>query len=104
MNDKDFEITKQETGNGVKFVLKGRLNSASANELQYVLDKALREEQINIVLNMLKVEYLSSAGIRVILKAYKDSKGAGGTFGIEMPSENVRNVLGMAALGEMLIR
>ena len=103
MGNEDFAIIKEKTREGLKFIIKGRANTASAEELRHYLEEALREEQINIVLNMLKVEYLSSAGIRVILKAYKDAKGAGGKLGIEMPSENVRNVLGMTALDEMLI-
>ena len=104
MKEDDFAITKEEVPGGVKFILKGRLNSASADELQFKLDKAISEEQINIVINMSRVEYMSSAGIRVILKSYKDAKKAGGKLGIERPSENVKNVLGMTALDEMLIR
>ena len=99
----DFVITKDEIREGIKFIIKGRVNSTNAEELQYVLENAIKDGQNNIILNMLRVEYLSSAGIRVILKTFKDVKSAGGKFGIEMPSENARNVLGMTALDEMLI-
>jgi anti-anti-sigma factor len=52
---------------------------------------------------MSQVEYLSSIGIRVVLKIFKISKEQGGTFNIEKPSKIVRNVLGMVALEEMLV-
>jgi anti-anti-sigma factor len=103
MKKEEFEIEEEEIRKGVKFTLKGRVNSLNCEELQYILDKALKDGKINIVLNMLWVEYLSSAGIRVILKTYKDAHEAGGKFGIEMPSQSVKNVLGMTALDEMLI-
>ena len=103
MKNEGFEITKEKTKDGAKFILKGRLNSTNADELQYMLDETLKDGKMDIVLNMLKVEYLSSAGIRVILKAYKNAKETNGKLGIEMPSQNVRNVLGMTALDEMLI-
>ena len=103
MDNDYFEITEEETAEGVKFILKGRVNSGSAGELQDKLQKALNEGKINIVLNMLFVEFLNSAGIRVILKTYQDANRAGGKLEIEKPSQNVRNVLGMTALDEMLI-
>jgi anti-anti-sigma factor len=103
MKNEEFTITKEKKDNALKFIAKGRVNSLNANELEYKLEEALKDGQKNIVLNMHMVEYLSSAGIRVILKVFKDAKEAGGKFSIEMPSESVRNVLGMTALDEMLI-
>ena len=103
MKEEELEVTKEKTSKALIFMLKGRVNSFSAEELQHYLEKALNDGEKNIVLDMLKVEYLSSAGIRVILKIYKDIKEAGGKFGIESPAESVRNVLGMTALDEMLI-
>ena len=104
MENNDSEITEEKTAEGIKFIIKGRVNSDNADELQGKLQKALNDGQINIVLDMFRVDFLSSAGIRVILKTYQDANDAGGKFGIEMPSRNVRNVLGMTALDELLIK
>ena len=104
MKVEEFEITEEKTPEGVKFLIKGRLNAANADELQQKLQTAMDNGLKSIVLNMLFVDFLSSAGIRVIIKYYQDIYNAGGIFGIEMPSENVRNVLGMTALDDMLIK
>ena len=104
MENKDFEVTVEKTPEGVKFILRGRVNAVHADELQGIMKSALNDGQINIVLNMFWVDFLSSAGIKVILKTYQDVTDAGGKLGIELPSENVRNVLGMLALNEMLIK
>ena len=103
MKNEGFEITQEPIPEGVKFMLRGRVNSANADDLQAKLEETLKNGVNCIVLNMFWVEYLSSAGIRVILKAYKGLQTAGGKLGIEKPSQNVKNVLGMAALDEMLI-
>ena len=104
MKNENFEITQGQTDRGIKFILRGHVNSISADELAQKLDEALQNGESNIVLNMLRVDYLSSAGIKVILKAYKDAAKAGGRLGVEGPSENVRNVLGMTALDRLLIK
>ena len=104
MTEKDnFAITQEAEQGSIKLTIKGRIDSVSAVELGHKLDKVLQGGKVNVVLNMLRVEYLCSTGIRVILKAYKNVKGSGGKFGIESPSECVKNVLGMAALNEMLV-
>ena len=88
----------------VKFTIAGRIYSSNADALEKHLEKALEEKSFNIILNMEQVDYISSIGIRVILKKYMEVKKAGGKLEIEMPSENVRNVLKITALDEMLIQ
>lgn len=100
----NFVITQEKNQEGIRLIVQGRLDSNNSGELEHKLVDALEDGQINIILNMFQVEYLCSSGIRVILKAYKNARAAGGKLGIEMPSECVKNVLGMVALDEMLIK
>ena len=103
MINEALEIEKEETPEGVKFILKGRVDSINADLLQKYLDEVLSGGQINVVLNMFRIGYLCSIGIRVILNAYKTAKDSGGTLGIEQPSENVKKVLAITSLDEILI-
>ena len=104
MKEDDLIITINKGQDADRFIIKGRMNAVSAPELERKIEKAIDEGTKNIVLNMFEVEFLSSAGIRVILKIHKQMSQLGGKFNIERPSENVRNVLGMTALDEMLIK
>jgi len=105
MKEEELEIIEEEKSQGaVKYTLKGRVNATNADSLQYKLETAVKEGHVNILLNMSRIEYLSSIGIRVILKIYKQTAEKGGSFKIERPSENVRNVLGMVALKDMLVQ
>ena len=101
----ELVITKENVDDTrVRFILQGRVNSLDANKLQFQLEGALDSKKKQIVVNMLQVGYLVSTGIRVLLSAYKKAKQYGGEFYIEHPSENVKNVLGMTALDEMLLK
>jgi len=104
MSTNDFSISEEVVDNESRFFLKGRITSMSANVLQHNLDEAIRKGRTKIVVNMMEISFLSSAGIRILLMFFKKAKGTGGSFHIEEPSENVINVLGMTALDEMLLK
>ena len=103
MTNDNFTITEEKTAGGIKLHIAGRINAFNATTLQYKLDDTLRAGLNNIILNMSQVLFLVSAGIRVLLMTYKKAEEAGGRLSVERPSENVRNVLGITALSEMLI-
>ena len=106
MSDEKFTITevKKKNRRAVVFIIKGRVNSDNAASLEFKINETMREGENNIVLDMSEVDYLTSNGVRVILKGYKKASESGGLLKIENPSENVRNVLSIAALDEMLIK
>lgn len=64
---------ERKAENGITFVLDGRLDTVTAPELEKELDEALGNAQ-PITLDLEKLEYISSAGLRVLLKAQKELK------------------------------
>ena len=103
MENERLNITEEKKTGSIKLIINGRINSDSVDGLQDKLQNALDNGRTNIILNMQWVEYLGSAGIRVIIKTYQATKIAGGKLKIEKPSQIVRNILNMAALDEILI-
>jgi len=102
MENEDFEIEKGKIPG--KLIIKGRINTINAPMLESEIINTLNEGNKHIILDLSRVSYLSSTGIRVILKTFKQANLSGGKLNIEHPSENVKNVLGMAALEEMLLK
>ena len=102
MYDEDFIVTRENTSGEARLIVSGRIDSINSDVLQLKLDEVLKDGQVNIKVNMLNVDYLSSNGIRVILKAYKDAKKADGKVRIEEPSESVKKVLILTSLEKML--
>ena len=65
-------IEKNLNGNSLTLNLAGRLDTTTAPELEAVVDDAAAGvEEVVLVLDMEALEYISSAGLRVILKAQK---------------------------------
>ena len=87
-----------------RIIIEGRINTSNASAFEHKLKNVIDDGTTNILVNMSRVQYLSSSGIRVILKTYKQLEEINGKFNIEFPSESVKNVLGLAALDKMLIK
>lgn len=65
-----MEIIKEKNGTAVTMSLQGRLDTATAPQMEAELKKDM-EEVTRLILDMRELEYLSSAGLRVILNAQK---------------------------------
>jgi anti-sigma B factor antagonist len=72
--------------------VKGRVDSDTAPELDSALTKLL-EENNKVVLNLEGVEYVSSAGLRAIVKAYQNAKKSGGNVHLASASSSVEGIL-----------
>jgi len=103
MTEENLEITQNIKDGICRISLRGRVDSNTADLLLKKLEAAIEEGNKSIILNMYHVQYLSSIGIRIILKTYKSLSEEGGSFKIEHPSETVKNVLGMVALKELMV-
>ena len=91
--ERDFELVTLE--------ITGRLDTTTAPNLQSVANE-LSEDIKELVFDMSGVEYISSAGIRVLLGAYKKMNLNHGIMRIEKASEMVREVFEMTGLSEMI--
>ena len=63
-------ITETRNGDSMTVALEGRLDTLSSPELEAFLPKYY-PSVTELILDMEKLEYLSSAGLRVVLQAHK---------------------------------
>jgi anti-sigma B factor antagonist len=70
----------------------GSLSSDTAPDLERLLDELIAKEPRLIVLDLNQLKYISSAGIRVLLKAKKDLKGCGGSLSFMHLQPPIRKV------------
>ena len=92
--ERDFELVTLE--------ITGRLDTTTAPNLEAVINE-LSEDIKELVFDMSGVEYISSAGIRVVLGAYKKINSNLGTMRIEKANEIVHEVFEMTGLSQMLL-
>ena len=91
--ERDFELVTLE--------ITGRLDTTTAPKLESVIN-GLSGDIKELVFDMAELEYISSAGIRVLLGAYKKINSHQGTMRIEKANDMVREIFEMTGLLELL--
>ncbi len=82
-----------KTTNEVKvLVFDGRLDTQTSPDAQQQLTRLIEEGENRFLVNFEKLDYISSAGLRVLLAAAKQLKGTDGELRICSLNEVVREV------------
>ena len=97
-----MEITKQSAGQFIELIVKGRLDGYWADHLTSALEEVVRGGADHVRLNLAGVSYISSMGIRVLLKFYQQLNGINGVLLVSNPSEPVKRVLEMMRLERLI--
>ncbi|MDR0974277.1 MAG: STAS domain-containing protein [Ruminococcus sp.] len=96
-----METTKNAVANGIEIVVSGRIDTVTAPDLQTALLPEFADVK-EITLNLAAVNYISSAGLRVLLAAEKESKKRGGKFIITGVIPEVQDVFDMTGFSDIL--
>lgn len=93
-----MEITKTTNGETLDVVVTGRLDGYWADHLDQALTEAVHDEHYRIRLDCSGLTFMSSAGIAVLMKSYKELERLKGSFQVVKPSPAVTAVLRMTRL------
>ena len=91
-----MEFTKVKEGTKLTYTVSGRLDTNTSPELNDDIAASLGDVT-ELVMDIKDLEYISSAGVRVLLSAYKVMKKQG-TMVLKNVPEIVRNVLSVTGL------
>lgn len=98
MSTSDLTINVEKLKRAVMITVEGRIDSTNASELDDVLKDTINEGSNSLVVNLSKVEYMSSAGLRALVSALRECKKKRGDLVISDPSARVSEVLELAGL------
>ena len=93
-------ISKQMNGTTLTLAPEGRLDTMTSPELEKELNASL-EGADTLMLDFSRLDYISSAGLRVLLSAHKTMAGKGGMV-IRNVNEIVREVLDVTGFSDIL--
>ncbi|MBI3363264.1 MAG: STAS domain-containing protein [Chloroflexi bacterium] len=93
-----MDISTNEEGRASVMKLNGRVDSATAPDLESALKKLVEGDKTRIVLDLADVEYMSSAGLRAMVSTLKAVKRVNGDLRLASPSPRVEEVLRLAGL------
>lgn len=94
------EIT--QTDNKVMVSIAGRLDTVTSSEFEKNLTPYFAMNAIELHLDCTEMEYISSAGLRVVLTTHKNVTSKGGKFIISNLSNEVRSVFDMTGFSRIL--
>lgn len=95
-----MEIKSAKSGDSLTISLFGMLDTTTAPELQKFLDENLKEEK-KLVLDLKELEYISSAGLRLILATQK-LMSKRGELVITNVNDTVNEIFTMTGFSKML--
>ncbi len=93
-------IEKVQNGTSLTIAVEGRLDTITAPELEGELKKSLENAE-SLALDFSRLDYISSAGLRVLLSAHKSMSGKGG-MKIVNANEIVREVFDVTGFSDIL--
>lgn len=89
-----METTKEFNGKVLNLSISGHIDATTAPELEKIVSGDIAKVD-KMVFDFAKVEYISSAGLRVLLSVHKSMSSKGGEFMLVNVSGDVKNVLEM---------
>ena len=93
-------INKTKNGNALTIALEGRLDTTTAPELEQALKESLDSAQ-ELIMDFSKLDYISSAGLRVLLSAHKAMRTKGGMKVVNV-NEIVKEVFDVTGFADIL--
>jgi anti-sigma B factor antagonist len=97
-----MEILEEQHDGINVFKIKGRLDSKTSTEFEEKIIEASKGGAKNMIFDFKDLEYISSAGLRVILKATKEIKKISGLIVLCSMQDYVREVFEIAGFDTFL--
>ena len=98
-----MQITKRSIGKVVELKIEGRVDGYWADHLGAAVDQEIRQGSHHIRLDLSEVPYLSSAGIGVLVRFYRELKSIQGSFAVSNYSRTVLKVIELSKLEGVLL-
>jgi anti-anti-sigma factor len=97
-----MEIQRTHESDTLVLALAGRLDATWAEPVEAALDAAIRAGEHRIVMDFAGVDYISSAGLRVVIGGYKQLRAIQGCFAIRSAQPGVAKVIELSGLVALL--
>ncbi len=93
-------VTLNRNGEELTVAIEGRLDTLTAPEFEEKLEPELEDTE-KLVLDLAELEYISSAGLRVLLTAQK-CMNTQGTMVVRGCSEDIKEIFSITGFSEIL--
>ncbi|MFZ0565229.1 MAG: STAS domain-containing protein [Chlamydiales bacterium] len=88
-----MEFFEEKKGQATIFSLKGRLDSSTSPDLEHAILQSIEKGSKEVVLDLSSLDYISSAGIRVLVHCLKKIEKKHGHFFLASIPKSIEDVL-----------
>lgn len=96
-----LNIKRSEENEAASFALEGRLDTVTAVELEKAIQQTLPGVKA-VTLDFEKLDYISSAGLRVLLSAQKQMNAKGGEMKLRRVNETILEIFAVTGFSDIL--
>lgn len=96
-----MEISEFKTGEINTLIISGKLDAYSSGDLEKKMDALINAGSVQFVVNLEKVEYISSSGLRVFLAGLKKVKKQNGDIKLACMQPNIKEVFDIAGFTQL---
>lgn len=98
----DLSITRKMLSNGVAHIsLSGFLDAHTFEQLEKAFNDLFDEKVFKVIVDLSKLDYISSAGVGVFISAISNAQDNGGNVVLTNPVPNVREVFDLLGLSQI---
>ena len=97
----EFSMQHEQNGNAMVVTISGRVDSATAGTMDTELNKLISANK-RVVLDLKKLEFLSSAGVRAIISGLKTAKKSRHTVKLASIPDHIAEILKTLGVMELM--
>lgn len=97
-----MKVSEEVKGDVVIIRLEGRLDATTSAQIESKVNSLTEDKKLKIIFNLQNVDYLSSAGMRVLLSVTKKLKSLNGKFIVCSLSDDVMDIIKMAGFNQII--
>ena len=101
-NQSSLTVASEEQDDAVVLCPTGRVDGTNVTILQGAVRERLEASQVRLVFDLVELNYISSAGLRVLLMAARDLQAQGGKAVFCNLSEQIRQVFEITGFDKIL--
>lgn len=88
-----MKILEEKKESAVVFTIEGRLDTSSSPEVEKKILDAINDGTNEVILDFSKLEYISSSGIRILIKCHKALQKQDGHLSLASVPKPIENIL-----------
>lgn len=97
-----MEISVKQSEQMSIVMIEGSIDALTADQITTCLDEQIKNGEKHLVVDLGKVDFMSSVGLRIMLGALKETRKLGGDLCLACAQEGVARVLKMSGFTNLL--